>query len=127
MKRILCLALALVLLLTMGIPALAESAEEQLKRVTLQVKTTLDIGDDYTSFNGDSYTYGGAAWWRLSWEKENESLSVTSDDTGKVYSLDRYFYDETYTNSPGLHFPEFGYEQAAAAASAFLPRVLSEG
>ena len=127
MKRILCLALVLVLLLTMGIPALAESAEEQLKRVTLQVKTTLDIGDDYTSFNGDSYTYGGAAWWRLSWEKENESLSVTSDDTGKVYSLDRYFYDETYTNSPGLHFPEFGYEQAAAAASAFLPRVLSEG
>ena len=40
-------------MLALGVPAFAESAEEQLKRVTLQVKTTLDIGDDYTSFNGD--------------------------------------------------------------------------
>ena len=54
MKRALCLILALVLILALGMPAAAESAEEQMKRVTLQVKTTLDIGDDSTSFNGDS-------------------------------------------------------------------------
>ncbi len=125
MKRILSLALALVMLLALGMPAAAETAEEQLKRVTLQVKTTLDIGDDYTSFNGDSYTYGGRTWWRLYWEKEDESLYVTSDDNGKVYSLDHYYYNEDYSYNSGLHFPAFGYAEAKAAADGFLPRVLS--
>ncbi len=124
MKRILCLLLALVLLSALGLPAAAESAEEQMKRVTLQVKTTLDIGDDYTSFNGDSYTLGGAAWWWLSWEKENEGLYVTCDDNGKVYSYTRYFYDEDNSRSSGLHFPSFGFAEAGAEAEEFLGRVL---
>ena len=124
MKRALCLILALVLILALGMPAAAESAEEQMKRVTLQVKTTLDIGDDYTSFNGDSYTYGDSAWWWLNWEKEDEGLYVTCDDNGKVYSLDHYYYNEEYSRSSGLHFPSFGYAEAKAAADAFLPKVL---
>ncbi len=127
MKRILSLALVLVMLLALGMPAAAETAEEQLKRVTLRVKTTLDIGDDYTTFNGDSYTYGGRAWWRLYWEKEDESLYVTCDDEGKVYSFDHYYYNEDYSYSSGLHFPDFGFEEASAAAAAFLPRVLTQG
>ena len=125
MKRAICLVLALVLILALGVPAAAESPDEQMKRVTLEVKKTLDIGDDYTSFNGDSYTYGDRAWWRLYWEKEDESLYVTCDDNGKVYSLDHYFYNEDYSYNSGLHFPAFGYAEASAAADAFLPRVLS--
>ena len=127
MKRVVCLILALVLVLALGMPAAAESAEEQLKRVTLQVKTTLDIGDDYTSFNGDSYTNGGNTWWWLYWEKEGESLYVTCDDNGKVYSLDRYDYNEEYSRSSGLHFPSFGFAEAKAGAEAFLPTVLGQG
>ncbi len=126
MKRALCLVLALVLILALGMPAAAESAEEQMKRVTLQVKTTLDIGDDYTSFNGDSYTYGGSTWWWLNWEKEDEGLYVTSDDNGKVYSLDHYYYNEEYSRPSGLHFPSFGFAEAKAGAEAFLPRVLGK-
>ncbi len=125
MKRILSLVLALVLLLALGMPAAAESADDQMKRVTLEVKKTLDIGDDYTSFNGDSYTYGDSAWWRLYWEKEDESLYVTCDDNGKIYSLDHYYYNEDYSYNSGLHFPSFGYAEARAAADAFLPKVLS--
>ncbi len=127
MKRALCLVLALVLILALGMPAAAESAEEQLERVTLQVKTTLDIGDDYDSFNGDSYTYGDSTWWWLNWEKEDEGLYVTSDDNGKVYSLDHYYYNEEYSRSSGLHFPSFGFAEAKAGAEAFLPRVLGKG
>ena len=127
MKKLLCLCLALVLLLGLGAPAAAEGAEskdEQLRRVTLQVKTTLDVGDDYTSFNGDSYDRGGAVWWYLSWSKDEEGLNVTCDGNGKVYSMDRYFYDESYSYSSTLHFPAFGYAQALAAAEEFLPTVL---
>ena len=124
MKRTLSLILALVLILALGAPAAAESADEQMKRVILQVKTTLDIGDDYTTFNGDSYTLGDATWWWLYWEKEDESLNVTCDDNGKIYSLNRYFYNEEYSRSSGLHFPTFCYEDARAEAEAFLPTVL---
>ena len=129
MKKLLCLCLSLLLLLGLGLPATAqgeETRDEQLRRVTLQVKTTLDIGDDYTYFNGDSYERGDAAWWWLSWSKDDESLNVTSDDRGKVYSLNRYFYNESYTYTNSLHFPDFGYARALAAAKAFLPRVLGE-
>ncbi len=127
MKRTLCLILALALCLALGIPAAAESPDEQLKRVTLQVKTTLDVGDDYDAFNGDSYVYAGRTWWRLSWSKDDESLNVTSDDEGKVYAYDRYFYNEDYVRASGLHFPAFGREEAAAAAERFLPTVLGDG
>ncbi len=130
MKKLLCLTLALVLLLGLGVPAAAagaESKDEQLRRVTLQVKTTLDIGDDYTSFNGDSYDRGDATWWYLSWYKDEEGLNVTCDSDGKVYSMNRYFYDESYSYSSSLHFPAFGYAEALAAAKKFLPTVLGEG
>ena len=127
MKRVFCLILALALILALGAPAAAESADEQLKRVILQVKTTLDIGDDYTSFNGDSYTNGNATWWWLYWEKEDESLYVTCDDNGKVYSLNRYFYTDDDYRASGLHFPAYGFEEAKASAEAFLPKVLTAG
>ncbi|MBR4702378.1 MAG: S-layer homology domain-containing protein [Oscillospiraceae bacterium] len=132
MKKLLCLCLAVVLLLGLGVPAVAEGVEgkdEQLRRVTLQVKTTLDIGDDYTSFNGDPYDRGETTWWYLSWYKDEEGLNVTCDSAGKVYSMNRYFYDESYSYSytPSLHFPAFGYTQALAAAKKFLPTVLGPG
>ena len=125
MKKILCLCLALALCLGLGLPAKAESADEQLREVTRRVKTALDVSDDYTEFNGDSYVRGQRTWWRLSWTKEDESLQVVCDDEGKVFSLDRWFGNEDYGDSGRLHFPEFGYDQAAEAAAKFLPRVLA--
>ncbi len=130
MKKLLSFCLALVLLLGLALPAAADPAEskdEQLRRVTLQVKTTLDIGDEYTEFNGDSNERGGVTWWWLSWSKEDEGLNVTCDAQGKVYSMNRYYYDEAYTYNNTLHFPSFGYAEALAAAEKFLPTVLDAG
>ena len=127
MKKALCLCLALILLLGLTLPAAAAgSADEQLKKVTLQVKKTLDVSDDYTEFNGDSYVRGEQTWWRLTWTKDDESLRVTCDDEGKVFSFDRWFADETYSYYDKLHFPDYTWETAAAAARSFLPRVLDE-
>ena len=126
MKKILCLILALTLCLGLVMPAAAESepADEQMKTVILRVKRTLGISDDYTEFNGDSYVRGQQTWWRLSWSKDGESLWVTCDDSGKVFSYDRWFADEEYRYSDRLHFPDYTWDDAAAAAGAFLPQVL---
>ena len=126
MKKTLCLLLALVLCLGLALPAAAasESADEQMKAVTLKVKKTLGIADDYTEFNGDSYVRGQQTWWRLSWSKDGEELSVICDDAGKVFSFERWFAEEDYRYSDTLHFPDFTWDTAAAAAEAFLPKVL---
>ncbi len=126
MKKALCLLLVLVLCLGLGLPssAAAESADEQLKTVTLLVKKTLGITDDYTEFNGNSYVRGDRTWWQLSWTSETESLRVTCDDTGKVFSYDRWFADEDYSYSDKLHFPDYTAETAARTAEGFLSRVL---
>ena len=124
MKRVLCLLLVLVLCLGLTANAAAEPAEEQLKRVTLRVKQTLGIGDDYTEFNGNSYVRGEQTWWQLSWSKETESLYVVCDDQGKVYSYDRWFSDEDYSYSDKLHFPDYTREMAAGTAEGFLKTVL---
>ena len=127
MKRTLCLLLTMILTLGLVLPAAAaESADEQLKKVTLQVKKTLDVSDDYTEFNGDSYVRGDRTWWRLTWTKDDESLRVTCDDEGKVFSFDRWFADEAYSYSDKLHFPDFTWDSAAALARDFLLRVLDE-
>ena len=124
MKKALCFLLALVLCLGLTLPASAEPADEQLKKVTLQVKKTLEIGDDYTEFNGNSYVLGEQTWWQLSWTKENEGLWVTCDDSGKVFSFSRWLADEDYSYSDRLHFPDFTRETAAGLAESFLARVL---
>jgi len=126
MKKTLCLLLALVLCLGLALPAAAasEPADEQLKAVTLKVKKTLGIADDYTEFNGDSYVRGQQTWWQLTWTKEGESLWVTCNDAGKIFSYERWFADEEYRYSDRLHFPDYTWDTAAAAAESFLPRVL---
>lgn len=128
MKKTLCLLLALALCLGLALPAAgaAEPADEQMKTVTLRVKKTLGITDDYTEFNGDSYVRGEKTWWRLSWSKEGEELYVVCDDAGKIFSYERWFADEEYRYSDRLHFPDFTWEKAAAAAGRFLAGVLDE-
>ena len=128
MKKTVCLLLALVLCLGLTLPAAAaaEPADEQMKAVILQVKKTLGISDDYTEFNGDSYVWGEQTWWQLSWWKEDESLSVTCDDQGKVFSYERWFSDEEYRYSDKLHFPDYTWDDAARAARSFLSKVLDK-
>jgi len=124
MKKALCLLLVLALCLGLTVNAAAEPADEQMKRVTLRVKQTLGIADDYTEFNGNSYVRGEQTWWQLSWSKDGESLWVTCDDQGKVFSYERWFDDEDYRYSDRLHFPDYTREMAVGAAERFLAAVL---
>lgn len=131
MKKLLCFCLAAVLLLAAALPA-AASQDEELKAILPAVKAALDISDDYTYFNADSRVVAGHTWWSLSWDMEGESLYVGCDEAGRVcrmnlwregdYDYSYYGYSRPYE----LHFPDFTYDDAVAAAQTFLAKVLDK-
>lgn len=54
LRKILSAALALTMSLSLYTPALAaEAADARLTQVTLAVKGTLNVGDEYTEFYGE--------------------------------------------------------------------------
>ena len=82
---------AAALSLSLAAPALAaEAADQRLTRVTLAVKGTLGIGDEYTEFYGEPDETPLGTRWSLSWKNEEGELSVTATDEGKVLSLNRW-------------------------------------
>ena len=118
--------------LSLAAPAMAaEAADARLTKVTLAVKGTLDIGDEYTEFYGQPDETPLGTRWNLNWKTEDEELTVTAADSGKVLSLYRR---ETGSIQPyyaaagrsGLAFPDMSREEAGEYARAFLDKVLAE-
>ncbi len=116
--------------LSLAAPALAaEAADQRLARVTLAVKGTLDIGDQYTEFYGEPDETPLGTRWDLSWSSEEEELSVTATDEGKVLSLNRWSKGGVQPVAAGgrtLTFPDMSRAQAGEYARAFLDKVLAD-
>lgn len=117
--------------LSLAAPAIAaEAADQRLARVTLAVKGTLGIGDEYTEFYGQPDETALGTRWSLEWKSEAEELSVTATDEGKVLSLYRWESGpvEAYYSPVGgkstLTFPAMSRAQAGEYAQAFLDKVL---
>ena len=89
MKKLLCFLLILTMTAALGAPALAAGMDGELEDVTLRVKETLDVSDEYGSFSGswDDWLNGS---WSLYWSDDDSSLSVTADAGGKVLECWRY-------------------------------------
>lgn len=129
-KRMFTLALAVSLVMgCMAVPAAAAQSDEMTK-VTLAVKQQLGIGDEYTSFSGDSVDLGVLRYWQLNWSGEDgSSLSVTADSNGKILSYDCYAPDKEEPVSTweggGFNpsFPNVTPAQVERAAKAFLAKV----
>lgn len=124
---------AAALSLTLAAPALAaEAADQRLAKVTLAVKGTLGIGDEYTEFYGEPDETALGTRWSLSWKNEDGELSVTATDEGKVLSLNRW--ESGVKVEPvlsggsrnGLAFPTMTRAEAGEYARAFLDKVLSD-
>lgn len=100
--------------------------DERLAEVTLIVKNTLDIDDRYTSFYGSLLDKSIREMWTLSWSADGESLSVSADGTGKIYSYSRYEDNPDYRYSYDFapKFPSVTRDQAKAVAEEFLGKVL---
>lgn len=127
MKRFASLLLSAVMLLTLGVPAAASNGgtDQRLAKVTAKVKRTLGIGDEYTSFSGELWENELAPVWELNWSREEDSISVTTSEDGKVLS---YSFNETGASRLDREFPPAfpaaGQEEARDIAENFLKRVL---
>jgi len=144
-KRILSLLLSLLLIMSFGSSALAAGSDafaaapssgsssgsavsERLTEVTLIVKNTLGIGDEYTGFYGNLNDRGIRQIWTLNWSNDNEALTVYADQSGKIlyYSRSNLTYNYRYDYNFAPKFPSVTREQALAAANAFLGKVLGK-
>lgn len=128
-NRLLSALLALVMTLSLAVPALAaETADQRLAKVTLAVKGTLGVDDDYTEFYGDHSETSLGTWWSLRWSDEIRSLTVSATEEGKVLSLN-YWDDQPvyYNHSFRPKFPDMTVAQAKTYAQAFLDKVLTAG
>ena len=131
LRKLAAAFMAAALSLSLAAPALAaEAADQRLTRVTLAVKGTLGIGDEYTEFYGEPDETALGTRWSLSWKNEEGELNVTATDEGKVLSLNRWEnggkVEPVLAGSfRGLTFPAMTRDEAAQYARAFLDKVLS--
>lgn len=139
-RKILALVLASLMLFGVAAPALAaEVADQELLTITAEVKATLGLDTDlYDDFQGSSYedVLLGKRW-NLNWNGDGIRLSITADDSGKIYSYNAYRAIEDVDlilpsrgNGGRLNIPRLPEDQSVAAfetAKAFLAKVLDAG
>lgn len=126
MKRLLHLLLALALLATLTLPVSAAGAEDRLTQVTLKVKETLGIGDEYDTFSGDLQE-SIRPFWSLHWSGGEQGLEVIAGEDGKIYQCYRYGESQSSSDSSVPSLPAVSRAQAQEAAQAFLDQVLTSG
>ena len=132
MKKLLALLLSAALLTGTALPALGAeeaSADAKLAQVTQAVKERLDLDTSgYDEFRGESWQQELATVWQLDWSGEEGSLSVQALEDGTIVSYVRSDGEDgiaVWGESGSLPaFPQGDPEVAAAAAEAFLAKVL---
>lgn len=102
---------------------------DKLAEVTLTVRNTLQIGDEYTYFNGDFSENVTNRIWYLDWNNDDKSISVQAAEDGTVMRYRKNYYNSrnTYQSYNNFYNPKFqttSIEAAKNAAEAFLYRVL---
>lgn len=131
MKRIAALVLALMLSLSLAVPAYAAETdmEARLQAVTLKAKQTLGIGDNYDNFTGSLTEGDPTPQWNLNWSNSDESIQVGITEAGKVLQYYRYQNSSTPSDRDGSlsKFPSMAADQAETIANAFLAKVLTSG
>jgi hypothetical protein len=133
MKKLIALALSLVLLVSTCVTALAAPVEspssaamtERLKAITLKVKETLGIGGSFTTFNGTLNETDTASLWSLSWSSDSEQIYVTANENGTIVSYNDYVSGDSMPSYDRIpRFPTLNLDDAKTMANAFLSKVL---
>lgn len=129
MKKLLSLLLAgAFLLVSCPLPLFAATAEEDLAAVTQKVKDRLNIGDQYTDFQGEVQEDSLQKIWNLNWSNETgDALRIQADASGKIMQYYRTVsdeYDGRYDNHFAPAFPKLTQADAKKTAQEFLNNVL---
>ena len=83
-NRLFSALLALGMCLSLAAPAAAaETADQRLAKVTLAVKATLGVDDNYTQFYGEPSETALGTQWRLQWSDDDRTLTVSATEAGK--------------------------------------------
>lgn len=123
MKKLLSLIVILSLLLVCMGSLGEETLTDAMSRITLNVKTVLDIPDDYTDFSGN---FSDGRWY-LSWQSNNASVSVMARPDGTVLNYGSYSYNDPRdrnTNLMNARLPKFSVEELETAARSFADSVI---
>ena len=126
MKHLLCALLSLALALSCaGAFAQTPTLSEKMTEVTRIAKTVLDIGDEYTQFEGNLYN----GRWHLNWSSEGGWVSVMCLEDGTVLQYSRDHNDYTDFSYPAsgftARFPKLTPEELEGRAGEFLNRVIT--
>ncbi|MBQ6053347.1 MAG: S-layer homology domain-containing protein [Clostridia bacterium] len=106
--------------------------DAKLAEITLLVRNTVDIGDEYTTFNGnfsDSVTH---RMWYLYWSNDENDINVTAAEDGTVINYNKYYHKNnankygTYNRFYNPKFQKTTRDEAKEAVKSFARRVLSE-
>jgi hypothetical protein len=106
--------------------------DEKLAEVTLSVRNTLGIGDEYTSFNGNFSDNVTSRMWYLNWSNEDNNINVTAAEDGTVVNYNKYYHrngSNRYGSNNRFYNPRFQKttrEDAKEAVKRFMHRVLNE-
>ena len=126
MKRIFAFVLCL-LMLPGCVSALAEEAalSTQMNEITRLVKTTLEISDDYGTFNAEK---NGDRWY-LRWSDDDRWAEAVCDEQGTILMFDQNTvdYGEGSRRAFDVGFPTLTPEELQSMAGAFLDRVVKKG
>lgn len=128
MKKLFPLLLTAALLASLILPAQAveSTLDQRLASVTLKVKDTLSITDEYTSFSGSLTESQPVGQWNLNWSKDGETLQVRATDAGKILSYYLYSQQETAPSGGSLSkLPSMTQAEAKSIADVFLAKVLT--
>ena len=86
------------------VPVEAENAltEEKMKEVLIEVKSKIDIGDEFTEFDYSYNERSGKGRFYFNWSTEDnmDGISITADD-GRIWSFSRYA-NSSYSSKDGV-------------------------
>ncbi|MCR4622243.1 MAG: hypothetical protein K5663_09210 [Clostridiales bacterium] len=123
MKKLISLILVFSLALACFCALSEEALTDAMSRITLNVKTVLDIPDDYTDFTGN-LSYGS---WYLNWQGEDSSVSVMAKPDGTILSYNSYSYTDannSISNLMNARLPRYTVDALQAIAIDFAERVM---
>ena len=124
MKKIIGLLLSLIMVV-LCIPAFADSdVSANMETVLINVKSKVNIPDEFTEFSPHSYEQGDKIYYNFTWSKEdgNGYVEVSCDDKGRV--INYYFYDNNLKSDKKL--TSLSKDDVVKFAEDFLKKIVSE-